>query len=204
MKKFNIKEWQESQEINSGFSFDTEILTELNFKTQGAFDAYRKKHAMLDDTEVTVAGKKVTAGEASKAGKKGKGLFHKMKTSIFGKSKKEKEQDASDEEEVDKNFDEFGHEIDHDAEAEEEERQSNMSYDDVVAQEKDRKERRALSQKYEKQAWDDALEKDKEYYANKKKKKKRKRRGMFSHYKSNKPLLEISKSGREVLSRRIK
>jgi hypothetical protein len=42
------------------------IISEIEFKSQSAFDAYKEKHKMRDTTKVKVAGKETTAGEASK------------------------------------------------------------------------------------------------------------------------------------------
>ncbi len=48
------------------------LLSELDFKSQAAFDAYAEKHKMRPTTSVNVAGKDTTAGEASKKSKKPK------------------------------------------------------------------------------------------------------------------------------------
>jgi len=50
----------------------TQLLNELNFGSQAAFDAYAAKHKMRPTTSVNVAGKDTTAGEASKKSKKPK------------------------------------------------------------------------------------------------------------------------------------
>ena len=53
-------------------------LQEIDFASQKGFDAYNKAHKLRPDTKVTIAGKKTTAGQASKV----KG------TSVFGGDKK--------------------------------------------------------------------------------------------------------------------
>ena len=53
-------------------------LQEIDFPNQRAFDQYNKKHKLRPDTEVTVAGRKTTAGRASLNSKPVKG------TSVFG------------------------------------------------------------------------------------------------------------------------
>ena len=53
-------------------------LQEIDFPNQRAFDQYNKIHKLRPDTEVTVAGRKTTAGRASKVGG----------TSVFGKDDK--------------------------------------------------------------------------------------------------------------------
>jgi uncharacterized membrane protein YgcG len=56
-------------------------LKELEFKTQGSFDAYKKRHKMRPDTKVKIAGKEMTVAAATKK----PGFFKKLKTTIFGK-----------------------------------------------------------------------------------------------------------------------
>ena len=73
------------------------LITELDFKTQGAFNAYSRDHKIQPDTKVTVAGKEMAASDAKKAGDKGPGFFKKLKQGIFGKSEKDKKQDSDDE-----------------------------------------------------------------------------------------------------------
>ena len=51
-----------------------DILNELEFTNQASFDAYKKRHKMKPDTQVKIAGKETTAGEASKD----KGLLQKL------------------------------------------------------------------------------------------------------------------------------
>jgi hypothetical protein len=53
-------------------------LQEIDFPNQRAFDQYNKIHKLRPDTEVTVAGRKTTAGRASKVGG----------TSVFGNDDK--------------------------------------------------------------------------------------------------------------------
>lgn len=53
-------------------------LQEIDFPNQRAFDDYNKKHKLRPDTEVTVAGRKTTAGRAALNSKPVKG------TSVFG------------------------------------------------------------------------------------------------------------------------
>ncbi len=60
-----------------------DILNELEFTNQASFDAYKKRHKMKPDTQVKIAGKETTAGEASKE----KGLFPRLRANIFGPSK---------------------------------------------------------------------------------------------------------------------
>lgn len=65
-------------------------LNELDFGSQKAFDSYQKQHDMRDDTEVTVAGKKMSVGQAVKQSKdpelKGSPVFGKGGgTKVFGK-----------------------------------------------------------------------------------------------------------------------
>jgi len=48
------------------------LIGELDFRSQAAFDAYAEKHKMRPTTSVNVAGKDTTAGEASKKSKKPK------------------------------------------------------------------------------------------------------------------------------------
>lgn len=55
-------------------------LQEIDFASQKGFDAYNKAHKLRPDTKVTIAGKKTTAGQASKV----KG------TSVFAKDKEQK------------------------------------------------------------------------------------------------------------------
>jgi len=43
-----------------------QLLSEINFGSQAAFDAYKEKHKVRDTTKVNIAGKETTAGEASK------------------------------------------------------------------------------------------------------------------------------------------
>ena len=43
-----------------------ELLNEINFGSQAAFDAYKEKHKVRDTTKVNIAGKETTAGAASK------------------------------------------------------------------------------------------------------------------------------------------
>lgn len=59
-----------------------DILNELEFTNQASFDAYKKRHKMKPDTQVKIAGKETTAGEASKD----KGLLQKLGAKLFGKS----------------------------------------------------------------------------------------------------------------------
>lgn len=61
-------------------------LQEIDFPNQRAFDQYNKNHKLRPDTEVTVAGRKTTAGRAALNSKPVKG------TSVFGSDKKDKEQ----------------------------------------------------------------------------------------------------------------
>lgn len=66
------------------------VLNELDFGTQKAFDDYQKSHDLRPDTQVTVAGKKMSAGQAAKQSKdpavKGKAVFGKDKgTAVFNK-----------------------------------------------------------------------------------------------------------------------
>lgn len=42
------------------------LLSEIDFSSQSAFDAYKKAHTMRDTTKVKIAGKETTAGAASK------------------------------------------------------------------------------------------------------------------------------------------
>ena len=44
-------------------------LNELEFGTQKAFDSYQKQHDMRGDTQVTVAGKKMSVTQAAKQSK---------------------------------------------------------------------------------------------------------------------------------------
>lgn len=44
------------------------ILTELRFKDQAAFERYKSKHKMRPTTKVTIAGKETTVGQASSDG----------------------------------------------------------------------------------------------------------------------------------------
>jgi hypothetical protein len=53
-------------------------LQEIDFPNQRAFDQYNKIHKLRPDTEVTVAGRKTTAGRAAKVGG----------TSVFGNDDK--------------------------------------------------------------------------------------------------------------------
>lgn len=59
-----------------------DILNELEFTNQASFDAYKKRHKMKSDTQVKIAGKETTAGEASKD----KGMLQKLGAKLFGKS----------------------------------------------------------------------------------------------------------------------
>ena len=43
-----------------------QLLNEINFGSQAAFDAYKEKHKVRDTTKVNIAGKETTAGAASK------------------------------------------------------------------------------------------------------------------------------------------
>jgi hypothetical protein len=43
-----------------------QLLNEINFASQAAFDAYKEKHKVRDTTKVNIAGKETTAGAASK------------------------------------------------------------------------------------------------------------------------------------------
>jgi len=43
-----------------------QLLSEINFGSQAAFDAYKEKHKVRDTTKVNIAGKETTAGAASK------------------------------------------------------------------------------------------------------------------------------------------
>jgi hypothetical protein len=43
-----------------------QLLNEIDFSSQSAFDAYKEKHKMRDTTKVKVAGKETTVGDASK------------------------------------------------------------------------------------------------------------------------------------------
>jgi len=66
-------------------------LQELEFGTQKAFDAYQKKHDMRGDTQVTVAGKKMSVTQAAKQSKdpaiKGSPVFGNNKGGeVFGKN----------------------------------------------------------------------------------------------------------------------
>jgi hypothetical protein len=62
------------------------LLTELEFGTQDAFDDYQKNHDMRADTQVTVAGKKMSVGQAAKQSKDP--AVNKIKgTAVFGKKK---------------------------------------------------------------------------------------------------------------------
>lgn len=56
-------------------------LNELDFTNQDSFDAYKKNHKLRPDTEISIAGKKTTAGQASKP----VGLLKKITTNLFGK-----------------------------------------------------------------------------------------------------------------------
>ena len=65
-------------------------LNELEFGTQKAFDSYQKQHDMRGDTQVTVAGKKMSVTQAAKQSKdpaiKGSAVFGKDKGGeVFGK-----------------------------------------------------------------------------------------------------------------------
>jgi hypothetical protein len=42
------------------------LLSEIDFSSQAAFDAYKEKHKVRDTTKVNIAGKETTAGAASK------------------------------------------------------------------------------------------------------------------------------------------
>jgi hypothetical protein len=66
------------------------LLTELEFGTQKAFDAYQKQHDMRGDTQVTVAGKKMSVTQAAKQSSdkavKGSSVFGNSKGGqVFGK-----------------------------------------------------------------------------------------------------------------------
>ena len=68
-------------------------LNELEFGTQKAFDAYQKKHDMRGDTQVTVAGKKMSVSQAVKQSGdkalKGSSVFGKGKgADVFGSKEK--------------------------------------------------------------------------------------------------------------------
>jgi hypothetical protein len=65
-------------------------LNELDFGSQKAFDSYQKQHDMRGDTQVTVAGKKMSVTQAAKQSKdselKGSPVFGKGKGGkVFGK-----------------------------------------------------------------------------------------------------------------------
>jgi hypothetical protein len=65
-------------------------LNELDFGSQKAFDSYQKQHDMRADTQITVAGKKMSVGQAVKKSKdselKGSPVFGKGKGGkVFGK-----------------------------------------------------------------------------------------------------------------------
>ncbi len=64
-------------------------LQEIDFPNQRAFDQYNKIHKLRPDTEVTVAGRKTTAGRASLNSKDIKG------TSVFGKQNTPKDLESS-------------------------------------------------------------------------------------------------------------
>lgn len=55
-------------------------INEIEFRNQDSFDAYKKRHKLRPDTEVTIAGKKTTVAAASEK----KGLLQKIKSNIFG------------------------------------------------------------------------------------------------------------------------
>lgn len=63
-------------------------LNEIDFPNQKSFDAYNKKHKLRPDTEVTVAGRKTTAGRAALNTNPVKG------TSVFGNDGNSKEVDS--------------------------------------------------------------------------------------------------------------
>jgi hypothetical protein len=63
-------------------------LNEIDFPNQRAFDDYNKIHKLRPDTEVTVAGRKTTAGRAAQNSKPVKG------TSIFGNDAEKNAQSA--------------------------------------------------------------------------------------------------------------
>jgi len=77
------------------------LLNELEFGTQKAFDSYQKQHDLRGDTEVTVAGKKMSVNQAVKQSKdasvKGNPVFGNNKGGeVFGKSKaKEKKSEPT-------------------------------------------------------------------------------------------------------------
>ncbi len=58
--RFNIKKWQDKHLIKEA------KLKELDFKDQNAFKKYSSKHKIQPSTQVTIAGKTTTAGEAGK------------------------------------------------------------------------------------------------------------------------------------------
>ena len=70
-------------------------LNELDFGSQKAFDSYQKQHDLRGDTQVTVAGKKMSVSQAVKQSKdselKGSPVFGNNKGGeVFGKSKSQK------------------------------------------------------------------------------------------------------------------
>ena len=57
--RFDIKKWQDKYLIREA------KLKELDFKDQEAFKKYSSQHKIQPSTQVTIAGKTTTAGEAS-------------------------------------------------------------------------------------------------------------------------------------------
>lgn len=81
------------------------LLNELEFGTQKAFDSYQKQHDMRGDTEVTVAGKKMSVKQAVKQSGdkalKGSPVFGNNKGGeVFGKKSNTAKTDWNDDDSV--------------------------------------------------------------------------------------------------------
>jgi hypothetical protein len=95
-------------------------LNELEFGTQKAFDSYQKQHDMRGDTQVTVAGKKMSVNQAVKQSDdkalKGGPVFGNNKGGeVFGKKSNNIKTYKSLEKELPKTLEDMGYTSDYDS-----------------------------------------------------------------------------------------